>query len=214
MDWLKPVNRDSPECSYDFYYVLSENFEKVKRFGLTELYRDDVAHTVLAEPGAEARKREAALRQLGIESAPVCAADVMANLDHVENSTPGNERGMIRDFMAVPPGRWRWTYEHPALLMAAPKRSNTKFSMDFVIHSATFKETGPIRLSVFINGQKIGEKLYTSAENQNFSATVPEAALRDDGIALVETRLDKYYKSPEDGQKMGYLFLRAALTSD
>ena len=81
--------------------------------------------------------------------------------------------------------------------------------MDFVIHSATFKDTGPIRLSVIINGQKIGEKLYTSAENQTFTAAVPDSALRDDGIALVETRLDKYYQAPDDAQKLGYLFVRA-----
>jgi hypothetical protein len=213
MDWLKPLTRDSPECTYDYYYVLAENYDKLKRFGLQELYRDPVARTILAEPGAEARKREAALRELGIASIASCSADVMANLDHVENSKPGDERGMLRDFMPGPAGRWRWTFERPALLMGAPKRPNTTFSMDFVLHSGTFKETGPIRLSVFVNSHKIGDKLYTAAENQNFSAPVPESALRDDGIALVETRLDKYYKSPEDGQMLGYLFLRAAFVA-
>ena len=208
MDWLKPVTRDSPECSYDFYYVRTENLEAIKRFGLQELYRDPVAHTVLAEPGPEARKRAAVLRQLGIDSTPGCSADVMANSDHVENSKPGDERGMLRDFMPGPAGRWRWTFERPALLMRAPKRPNTRFTMDFVVHSGTFKETGPIRLSVSVNGRNIGEKLYTSAENQTFAAPVPESALRDDGIALFETRLDKYYKSPEDGQKMGLYFPR------
>ena len=98
--------------------------------------------------------------------------------------------------------------------MSAPRRANTKFSMDFVIHSGTFKETGPVHLTVFVNGQKVGEKTYTAAENQNFTAAVPETALRDDGIALVETTLDKYYKAPEDAQKLGYLFLRAAFTSE
>ena len=209
LDWLKPVTRDSPECSYDFYYVREETFETVKRFGLTELHRDPIARTVLAEPSAEARKRETALRQLGFDSTPACTADFMANFCLVENSIPGSERAMLRDFMSGPAGRWRWTFERPALLMSAPKRPNTKFSMDFVIHSATFKDTGPIRLSVIINGQKIGEKLYTSAENQTFTAAVPDSALRDDGIALVETRLDKYYQAPDDAQKLGYLFVRA-----
>lgn len=214
IDWLKPVTRDSPECSYDFYYVRAENFVKLRRFGLRELYRDPVAQTILAESGPEVRRRESVLRQLGIGSTSGCFAEVMARLDHVDNSNPGDERSMLRDFMPGPAGRWRWTFERPALLMNAPKRPNTKFSMDLVVHSGTFKETGPIRLSVFVNGQKIGEKVFNSAENQTFASAVPLNVLREDGIALVETRLDKYYKSPEDGQKMGYLFLRAAFVSN
>ena len=71
--------------------------------------------------------------------------------------------------------------------------------------------TGPVRLSVRINGRMIGEQLYTSPEIQTFSARIPAGALRTDGIALVETSLDKYYKAPDDAQKMGYLFVRASI---
>jgi len=211
LDWLMPITRDSAECQYDFYYVRAENFPRVERFGLKEIYRDKVAGTVLAERSEESLRRTAALKSLGLDKPAACTADVMGKFDHIENSDPVYERAMLRDFMPASPGQWRWTFEHPALLMSAPKKPGTAFTMDFVIHAATFKETGPIRLTVFINGQKIGDKLYTTPEGQSFTAAIPESAFRADGIALVETTQDKYYKAPDDAQKMGYLFRSAVI---
>ncbi len=213
MDWLRPVTQASPECTYDFYYVRAENLEKIKRFGVTELMRDPVAGTVLAEPSPEAVARQTALHGLGIERPDQCTADVMATFSKVANEDAAAERAMLRGFMPSQPGRWRWTFEHPALLMHAPKRPGTTFTLDFVLHSATFKETGPGRLTVSLNGVELGQKLYTAPEGQTFTASVPESALRADGIALIETQLDKYYTSPDDKQKMGYLFVRAAINA-
>jgi hypothetical protein len=103
--------------------------------------------------------------------------------------------------------RWRWTGEKPAFLFYVPARAGVGFKMDFVIHSATFKQTGPLWMTVRINGKTLGRKLYNSPEEHTFEQAVPPEMLRADGVTLVETALDKYYISPDDGQKLGYLFM-------
>jgi len=94
------------------------------------------------------------------------------------------------------------------MLFYAPRGSPARFKMDLLIPSETFRRTGPLRLTVWVNGKQLGQKFCDSPEHQTFEQTVPPELLRDDGVALVETTLDKYYVSPVDGQKLGYLFVR------
>jgi hypothetical protein len=63
-------------------------------------------------------------------------------------------------------------------------------------------------MTVRINGKELGQRAYNSPEDQTFEQAVPPEMLRADGVALVETALDKYYIAPADGQKLGYLFVR------
>jgi hypothetical protein len=71
----------------------------------------------------------------------------------------------------------------------------------------TYSHTGPVRLTVWINGRRLAEQLYSAPEFQSFERPVPPQWLGEDGLALVETTLDKYFIAPEDKQKLGYLFV-------
>ncbi len=208
LDWMAAVTRDSPECSYDYYYVLATDISRLRRFGVRELYRCDTAQTVLAEPGEEARKRLVALREGGFLGVPVCSADVMTDAPFVELGHAGAQRHLLRDFMeGAETDQWRWTFARPALLFHVSERANMKFKMDFLIPSQTFKSTGPLRMTVWLNGRRLGEKTYDAPEQQTFEQAVSPEWLRSDGISLIETTLDKYLVA-DDGQKLGYLFLR------
>ena len=206
LDWVAEVTRDSPACTYDYYYVLADDLASLSRFGLEEIFRDRTARTVLAMPGVRARQREAALREAGFSGRPDCAADVMVDTSWTETGKPGSQRHLLRDFMEAL--QRPWTFARPALLFYVPRRSGVRFKMDFVIASHTFKETGPQRLTVWLNGRQIGQKLYRAPGEHTFEQEIAPEWLRSDGIALVETTLDKYYVAPDDGQKLGYLFVR------
>ena len=213
--WMPEATRDGPECSADYYFVEDDELGRLNRFGVEEIYRDRRSGTVLAARGREARQRMASLRATGFTGALPCNADVMVDDSWIEIGLPDADRHMLRDFQERSnPNVFRWTYERPALLFYVLKRENARFKMDFLLPSKVFQATGPIRLTVFVNGQKIGERTYDSPERQSFEQAVPPGLLRSGGITLVETVLDKYYRSPDDGQKLGYLFVRGGFLFD
>jgi hypothetical protein len=63
-------------------------------------------------------------------------------------------------------------------------------------------------MTVRINGKELGRRFYDSPEEKTFEQVVPPEMLCPDGVALVETVLDKYYVAPADKAKLGYLFVR------
>jgi hypothetical protein len=208
MDWAAQVPEEDRGCEADYYYLSAERFGRIAGdFGLRAIYRDGVARAALAEPGAEARRQLGVARSLGF-SAPQCNAGVFVKEAWAETDRAGAARHFLRDIEhGAGASRWRWTGEKPAFLFYVPARAGVGFKMDFVIHSATFKQTGPLWMTVRINGKTLGRKLYNSPEEHTFEQAVPPEMLRADGVTLVETALDKYYISPDDGQKLGYLFM-------
>ena len=208
LDWMANVTRDSPECYFDYYYVAAVELDRLKRFGLEELYRDQVASTVLAEPGHAVRQRLAALRDEGFSATPPCNVDLTLRESWVAAGRPGSRGHMLRDVME---GRdsdaQLWTYERPAFLFDVNDRARSRFRLNLRLPIRTYEKTGPTQLTVWINGHRVGEERYNSPEDHTFDRPVPPEWLRADGVTVVETALDKYYVAPDDGQKMGYLFV-------
>jgi hypothetical protein len=152
----------------------------------------------------------AALEQAGFKRVPSCQADLARREPWIAAGMPGVNGHFLADVMeGAETEVWRWTFERPAWFVDAGDRSQPRFRLDLRIHPPTFRETGPVRLTVWINGQRLGEDLYAAPGDHTFERVVPPDWIRPDGPTLVETTLDKYYVAPADGQKLGYLFLRA-----
>jgi hypothetical protein len=209
MDWMEQAQGEDRGCQADYYYLSEGRFERMAAdSGLRAIYRDAAARAVLAEPGAEARGQLAAARSLGF-AAPRCNAGVFVKDAWADADRVGAARHFLRDIEdGADAARWRWTAEKPVFLFYVPARAGVRFKMDFVIHSETFKQTGPLRMTVRINGKELGQMAYNTPEEHSFEQAVPPEMLRADGMALVETALDKYYVAQGDGQKLGYLFVR------
>ena len=214
MDWMKQLTDGSLECHADFYYLPGEHFGRLADLGLHAISRDRVAGTVFAEIGPEARSKLAALREAGYSGVPQCNAGVLAETTWLESARAGAARHFLRDVSnKIEPDRWHMTYERPAMLFHVPKRAGFRFKIDFVIGNDCFRGKLPLELTVRVNGKEIGRKRYDSLESQTFEQNVPSDALRGDGVALVETALNKYCIAPEDGKKLGYLFLRGGFVN-
>ncbi len=212
LDWLAEVTRDSPVCFYDYYYVVADDLGSLGPFGVRELYRDHTARTVLAEVSPLWHQRLAALREVGFPHLPPCTANLVLEDSHLKLGQPKAVGHLLHDFMEQDErAERRWTFERPALLFAVPRRPNTRFRMDFVLAAQTFSKTGPIRMTVWLNGKPLGQAVYGSPEQHSFEAAVAPELLRDDGVALIETTLDKYFVA-DDGVKLGYLFESAGFT--
>jgi hypothetical protein len=208
MDWIAPVTRASPGCFYDYYAVEESELPGLSRFAPRVLYRSPVARTVLAELGPAVRSRLATLERAGFFERPACFADLTRHEPFAAAGKPGANGHFLRDVMEGPDSdAQRWTFEHPAFLFDVSDRSNPKFRLDLRLPVVTYKDTGPVRLAVWINGRRLGEQLCSAPGDHSFERPVPPPWLGEDGLAIVETTLDKYYVAPEDKQKLGYLFL-------
>lgn len=209
INWLAQLPDNSLACPADYYYLSETDFDRLGTLGLRVIDDDTVAKTVLAERGTAATRRLARLHEIGFEGEPQCNAGLMAEAQWVDSNLFGAARYFLRDVAGhMIPARWRWTNERPAILLHTPRRDGVRFRLDFVIHGVYFKDKLPLELTVLVNGREIGRRRYAALEQQSFEAPVPPGVLREDGIALVETRLDKFYIAPEDNRKLGYLFVR------
>ncbi len=107
-----------------------------------------------------------------------------------------------------PGASWRWANEKAELRFALSETARMKFIADFVIAEDTLKETGPVTMQFAIDGKVVGRQRYDQAGEKHFETEVAEGVLRTDGPMTVTAQVDKYYQSPIDGVKLGFLLIR------
>ena len=107
---------------------------------------------------------------------------------------------------------YRWAYKRPELRFMLSKTANVKFTMDFTFPEVTMRQTGPVTVSYYINGQLLDKVRYDTPGEKHFEKPVPALWLRTDGPTLVAVEPDKVYVAPRDGAKLGFVLTRAGFT--
>jgi hypothetical protein len=64
--------------------------------------------------------------------------------------------------------RWRWTYEHPELRFILNCTAGQTFTAEFVLAVDTLKETGPVTVSVLVNGHLLGKTYCATPGERHF----------------------------------------------
>ncbi|HWQ55219.1 MAG TPA: hypothetical protein VN442_16150 [Bryobacteraceae bacterium] len=103
---------------------------------------------------------------------------------------------------------WRWTFRRPELQFQVPSAEGWKFVMDFAIAGATFERTGPVALSVSINGRKLQQQRYTKPGQYKMEFAVPPDALKAGALNHVMIEPDKVWIST-DGTALGFILVSA-----
>lgn len=104
---------------------------------------------------------------------------------------------------------WRWAFRRPELRFFLHSSQHLKFVMDFAIPEHTFKETGPVTLSVFINGQLLDRFRCTKPGRRQLEKEVPPELLKAGALNLVAIEPDKVWVSKEDGATLGFILASA-----
>ncbi len=106
-------------------------------------------------------------------------------------------------------GTWRWTQQRPTMMFTIPTTKGQEFSSDFTIAELTFKETGPVTISILINDHLLDKTTYTNSGNQHFEKAVPEAwlHLKTENVVVMET--DKIWTAPQDKATFGFILTNA-----
>jgi hypothetical protein len=135
------------------------------------------------------------------ESAPGMLAnmsDANAGAHFVRDISPGLEGG-----------RWRWTNQRPELKFFIESINGLKLVWDFSIAEVTFKETGPVTVSFYVNGKAVGQVPCPKAGDYKFEQPVRPDLLRANEYNTIAAEADKLWVSHTDGVKLGFTMTRA-----
>jgi hypothetical protein len=117
---------------------------------------------------------------------------------------------IVRDVSLTAEGKgWRWTYLEPTLRFPLHDYDHQRFIMDFSVVSTTFKDTGPVTLSCYINDRLLTRVHCPHPGDYRLEQVVPAAWLREVSPTIVRAVLDKVWTAPSDGARLGYVLLRA-----
>jgi hypothetical protein len=125
---------------------------------------------------------------------------------------PNADAYLVKDVADRGPGTWRWVYDHPVLRFAVPDVTRVNFAMDFAIPERTFRETGPVTMTIRINGGLLDRMVYDKPGEQHYAHAVPRELLHTNAINLVAIDPDPVWVSKADGGRLGFILSRAGFT--
>ena len=107
-----------------------------------------------------------------------------------------------------PSGRWAWTARRAELRYWVPAGPAYRFTADLYIAVQTLKFTGPVTISVSVNGRRLGAVRCDAAREFFFDQPVPEGWLDAAKPVQVAMEADRYWVSG-DGAEFGFLLVSA-----
>lgn len=119
---------------------------------------------------------------------------------------------IVSDIAKGDQSAWRWTGKRPTMRFYLTGTAGWKFSADFSIAEATFKDTGPVTLQFLANGQVVDTQRYDKPGNYKIEKAVPPSLLKANADNDVAIEIDKVWLSPSDGAKLGVLLTSLGFT--
>lgn len=131
----------------------------------------------------------------------------------INMNDPDAEAHMVKDIVRhLEGGSWRWAQQRPTVQVVIRNVENQKFTIDFAIADATFKDTGPVTMSFFVNDQLLDKVRYDQPGQKHFEKSVPPAWLKPNTDNTAAAEIDKIWTSPTDGAKLGFVLTRLGFT--
>ena len=127
---------------------------------------------------------------------------------YVNMDDPASDDHIVRD---ISPGRdhHRWAFQHPELRFRMTASRNLIFAAEFAIPEATFKTTGPVKITVAVNGRELGTFRASHSGDYRMQLPVPAGVVEPGKEAHVTMETEPRWVSPEDGAQLSF-FLRGA----
>jgi hypothetical protein len=107
------------------------------------------------------------------------------------------------------PGLHRWAFLRPELKFQVKDASRLKVSAEFALPEVTYKVTGPVTVSVAVDGHPLGSIRCDHAGEWKLEKPVPEAMVKPDQEIHVTFDAHPRWVSPEDGAQLSF-YLRGA----
>ncbi|HLJ14651.1 MAG TPA: hypothetical protein VKV15_09160 [Bryobacteraceae bacterium] len=119
---------------------------------------------------------------------------------------PDVDEHIVRDvWLGASPIPWRWTGKQPLLKLQLHSSVGRKFVSDYTVPEATFKYTGPVRISFFANGHLLDTVRVAKPGSGYFEKPVPENWLHPGAENTVGAEIDKVWIDPHNGARYGFI---------
>jgi hypothetical protein len=118
----------------------------------------------------------------------------------------------VRDISKTLAANWRWTGQRPALDIFMRANDGVRFVIDFALPEVTFKTTGPVTLSFYVNDHLLDAVRYTQPGLQHFEKPVPPEWIPVGHESTVSAEIDKPSTDPADGSQLGFILVRMGMT--
>jgi hypothetical protein len=120
---------------------------------------------------------------------------------------PGLRGSIIRGVLEAGGLGLRWTDQHPAFSFMPDHTKDLDLYMNFGVHERTFADTGPVTLSIIINGELIDRPRFDSAGMREYSHLVPSRVLQLKYPVEVQIDVDPPWIAAGDQQKLGIVLV-------
>jgi hypothetical protein len=122
------------------------------------------------------------------------------------------ERYFVQDIDAALQGNaWRWTGKRPTIRVHANSNQGLVYSIDFAVAESTFRQTGPVTVSFFVNDRLLDRINYSSPGRRHIEKPVPTEWLDADKDATIAAEIDKVWTAPSGGARLGFILVSLGL---
>lgn len=128
-------------------------------------------------------------------------------VDFSEGDTSRVVSGILR-----PTGGWSWTRKRAAVKIALRGGRAVRYEIDFAVADETFKTTGPVSVTFFVNDHVLEVVRYAAPGPQHFEETIPAEWLQTENIVGAE--VDRVWTSSDDGAQLGLILNRLGLVEE
>lgn len=116
------------------------------------------------------------------------------------------EKHVLRDVLHSDAGEpSRWTGAHPAFRLLLDDVEGLQFYIHLFLPEPTFQVTGPVKLTVTINGTVVATPQFKGEGDHEFQCVIPNGLLKRKEPATVSMDVHPPYVSPRDGTRLGVL---------
>jgi hypothetical protein len=123
------------------------------------------------------------------------------------------ESHFVQDISAELAGNtWRWTGKRPTIRLHPDSNQKLAYSIDFAIPDATFRQTGPVILSLFVNDRLLGRVRCALPGRRRVERPVPAEWLKENEEVTLAAEIDKVWTPPQPGgTPLGFILVALGL---
>jgi hypothetical protein len=120
-----------------------------------------------------------------------------SNTEFIGAGDPFAQQFFVHDVVPSEGGPWRWTAAEPELRFFLQSTQNRRLVFEFVINERTFKDTGPVTISFFVNKRLLGRETYDSPGEKSFERPIPADWIHSNEETRVMARIENPWHTPE-----------------
>jgi hypothetical protein len=140
---------------------------------------------------------------------PAFAAPSSRPSHFVAMSSPDAARNVLSGVVLNGDGPWRWCLKEAQLQFDVPRMRGLKFKTEIAVGESTFVQTGPVRITISVEGHAIGDITFEKSDNRIVEFDVPESTLPATGLVHVTLAADKQSIPTDGGDRRAFILTSA-----